>query len=144
MLAKNPYLAQNAINEFEKEFGAGGTETLLLVENTAAQYLDNILSSNPPTFTQVAVTNDINGDIMMYGSAVGAYFTGASYDAAKVLVKSLNKGQFSPEDMKEYGVPELKVLIENDPLFNAYCVYMLNYDNSIDSKTKANLSKLLK
>lgn len=144
MLAKNPYLAQNAVNEFEKEFGNGGTETLLLVENTAAQYLNNILSSNPPTFTQVAVTNDINGDIMMYGSAVGAYFTGASYDAAKVLVKSLNKGQFSPEYMKEYGVPELKVLIENDPLFNAYCVYMLNYDNSIDNKTKVSLSNILK
>ena len=143
MLAKNPFLVQNAIDEFEKEFGKGGTETLLLVENTAAQYLNNILSSNPPTFTQVAVTNDIDGDIMMYGSAIGAYFTGASYDAAKVLIKSLNKGQFSPEDMKEYGVTEINFLIENDPLFEAYCVYMLNYDSSIDSKTKATLSNLL-
>ncbi len=144
MLAKNPYLAQNAINEFEKEFGKGGTETLLLVDNAAAQYLNTILSSNPPTFTQVSVTNDINGDIMLYGSAVGAYFTGASYEAAKVLVKSLNKGSFSPEDMEEYGVPELKILVRNDPLFNAYCVYMMNYDNSLDSKTKATLSNLLK
>ena len=33
-------------------------------------------------------------------------------------------------------------LIENDTLFNAYCVYMLNYDNSIDSKTKTTLSTL--
>lgn len=143
MLAKNPYLTQTAVEQFEKEFGADGTETLLLVENTAAQYLRSILSSKTPTFTQVAVTNDINGDIMLYGSAVGAYFTGASYDAAKVLVKSLDKGRFSSEDMMEYGVPELETLVENDPLFNAYCVYMLNYDSSIGSKTKANLSNLL-
>ena len=60
---------------------------------------NTIVISNPPTFTKVPVTSDIHGDIMMCGSAVGAYFTGASYDAAKVLVKSLNKGQFSPEDM---------------------------------------------
>ena len=143
MLAKNPYISRAAIEEFEKEFGTGGTDTLLLLDNTAAQYLNAILSSDPPTMTQVAVTSDIDGKIMLYGSAVGAYLTGASYDAAKVLIQSLGKYQFSKEDMIEYGVPEIEFLIENDSLFKAYCEYMVNYDGSLDSKTKEIVSKLL-
>lgn len=143
MLAKNPYLAEAAVNEFEKEFGKGGTQTLLLVENTAAEYYKTIKASNPPTMTQVAVTNDINGDIMMYGNAIGAYFTGASYDAARVLIQSLKQGEFSEEKMNEYGVPAVQTLVDNDLLFRAYCEHMLHYDDSTDSQMKEALSKLL-
>lgn len=144
MYAKNPYIVEEAVAAFEKEFGEGGTETLLLLDNSAAQYLENILSSNPPTMTRVAVTDDINGNIMMYGSAIGAYYTGASYDAAKVLIQSLEKKQFSDKEMEEYGVPSIKIIIENDPLFKAYCEYMLNIDTTLNSKTKQILSTLLK
>ena len=117
---------------------------LVMIEETATQYLDTILSSNLPTFTKAAVTDDISGSIMMYGSVVGVYFTSASYDAAKVLVKSLNKEAFSSELMMEYIVPEIKELIDNDPLFNAYCVYMMNSDDSLDQRTKESLKTLLK
>lgn len=144
MLAKNPYLVPDAVDEFEKEFGEGGTETLVLLQNTAAQYLNIILTSNPPTFTRVVVTESIDGNIMMYGNAVGAYFAGASYDAAKALVQSLKNTQFSSELMRDYGVPELTFLIENDPLFRAYCVYMLNFEKSLDIQTKEALFGLLK
>lgn len=140
MMAKNAYIAKAAVAEFEKEFGVGGTETLRLVENTAATYLDTILNSNPPTYTQVAVSENIDGNIMLYGSAIGAYLTAASYGAAKLLVQSQN--DFSEELMEEYGVFSLKQLAQSDPLFKAYCTNMLYYN--IDEKTKDRIEQILK
>lgn len=143
MLAKNSYQAESAVEEFEKEFGKNGTETLRLVENSAAQYLEMILSQEYPTFSNVAYSEDINGDIMLYGSAIGAYMTGASYGAAKAIVKSASEDTYSTEKMNEYMVPDAKTLADGDQLFRAYCTYMLNYDSSVSNAMKNTLKKIL-
>ncbi|MDD4689539.1 MAG: copper amine oxidase N-terminal domain-containing protein [Eubacteriales bacterium] len=144
IMAKNPYISEEAIAQFENEFGKGGTETLRLLDNTAASYMETIKNNNPPTVTMVAVTDDIGNDIMLYGATIGAYFTGASYEAVKVLANSLTTTTFSPEKIDEYGVITFRKLVETDELFRAYCTHMYNYDNSIKKDVKEKLGQMLK
>jgi len=142
MYGKNPYIAKEAAIQFEKEFGPGGTEMLLLVDNTAATYYQSILANNPPTMTNVTYVEDIAGDIMSYGMNLGIYFASGSYDAAVTLAESYAKDKFSDELMEEYGIPKFEDVIKGDQLFMAYCYRMIFYDDNVSDTAKEKLIEL--
>jgi hypothetical protein len=144
MLGKNPYLAAPAIEVLEKELGKGGTETLKILESSASRYIQAIQENNPPTLTYVGVPKEIKNDIMMYGGCFGAYLASGSYDAAKVLATVLEYDKFSDDKLKEYMVPAFENIIETDPLFEAYCIYMQLHDTSVSKTVKDKLKTLLK
>lgn len=144
MMAKNPYLAESAVEIFEQEFGKGGTETLKILDDSASSYIQAIRKNNPPTLTFVGVPKEIKNDIMLFGGCVGAYLASGSYEAAKVLATSLVDSEFSDDKLKGYMVPEFEKLIDTDPLFKAYCIYMQLYDTSISKGIKDKLEDLLK
>lgn len=144
MIAKNPYLAESAVEVFEQEFGKGGTETLKILDSSASSYIQAIRKNNPPTLTFVGVPKEIKNDIMLFGGSVGAYLASGSYEAAKVLATSLEDSKFSDDKLEDYMVPAFENLIETDPLFKAYCMYMQLYDTSISKTIKDKLGILLK
>lgn len=143
MCGKNMYLADEAIEVFEKEFGNGLTDTLKILTGSVSNYIGAIYSNNPPTLTYVGVPKEIKNDIMLFGGCVGAYLASGSYDAVKLLATSLKDNKFPDEKLEDYMVPAFEQLIAPDPLFRAYCVYMQLYDNSVSQSVKKELEKLL-
>lgn len=144
LLAKNSYLADAAKVEFEKEFGKDGTETLQLLISGVANYVNLLKSADIPTVTNISLPSDINGNIFFYGATIGVYFVTGSYDAAVLLASSLGKYEFAEEYMAEQDVPDIKELIQYDELFNAYCNFMIQYDDSLDKRTKEKIAALIK
>ena len=142
MYGKNPYLAEEAVVQFEKEFGPGGTEMLKLIDSTAATYYQSLLDNNPPTMTNVSYDDDIAGDIMGYGMNMGIYFASGSYNSAVALAESYAKDNFSDELLEEYGIPKFEDVFEGDSLFMAYCYRMIYYDNQVSDVAKEKLLKL--
>ena len=142
MYGKNPYLAEEAVIQFEKEFGPDGTEMLNLIDSTAATYYQNLLANNPPTMTNVSYDVDVAGDIMGYGMNMGIYFASCSYNVAVALAESYAKDNFSDELLAEYGIPRFEDVFGGDPLFMAYCYRMIHYDNQVSNVAKEKLLKL--
>lgn len=142
MYGKNPYLSEEAMIQFEKEFGPGGTEMLKLIDSTAVTYYQNLINNNPPTMTNVSYDSDVAGDIMSYGMNMGIYFASGSYDAAVALAESYAKDNFSDELLEEYGIPKFEDVFEGDSLFMAYCYRMIHYDSQVSDVAKAKLLEL--
>ena len=144
MCGKNMYLADAAAEVFEKEFGKESTVTLGILSDAVSSYIQAIGDNNPPTLTYVALPKDIKNDIMLFGGCVGAYLAGGSYQAAKTLAATLKDNSFLDDKLDDYMVPAFEGLIETDPLFKAYCLYMQLYDDSVSQSVKDALNDLLK
>lgn len=143
LLAKNPYLIPIAEQEFEKEFGKDGTPTLEILMTSVDAYIEIIQNNNPPTITFVSTAPEIGDDIMLYGGCLGVYMVSGSYDAARAMVESLITSDFTAAEHFEYMTVSVEKLIDNDPLFKAYCTYMMLYDATVSDAVKQELAKLL-
>ena len=139
--AKNSYIMDSMKKELKKTFGKN-TQSIDIFLNASDNYIKNIEMLDPPSRSNISLPDKIN-DIMDYGACEGIFFVTGSYIAAKMIAESAKTQAFSKEMIAEYGAYSIEEMIEGNPLFAAYCKFMIKHEPSVSESTKNYLADLL-
>lgn len=139
--AKNSYIMDSMKKELKKTFGKN-TQSIDIFLNASDNYIKNIEKLDPPSRSNISLPDKIN-DIMDYGACEGIFFVTGSYIAAEMIAESAKTQAFSKEMIAEYGAYSIEEMIEGNPLFAAYCKFMIKHEPSVSESTKNYLADLL-
>ena len=143
ILAKNPYLIESTFSELKNKFGKLD-ENLMVLKDTCEQYSKALKNYGIP-YAYVDLPETCTDDFT-YGSVMGIFLVSSSYNAAKILAEALLYKNSSSDKLKKYyesSTPVLMELIKSSDLLFAYCLYMINYDDTISQTIKSELKSLL-
>ncbi len=141
MMVKNPHIAIAAIEAFRKEFGIEGTETLRYLDECYAEYMEILLKAEEGmSYVEMIESEHLLRD---KGLALGSYFASGSYKAAKKYAELIYYEDLTQEEVYEYMLPNVRSMINYDPLFRAYCIYIVLYDEDFDDEARKFLADML-